>query len=86
MLPWEVPLITHGAEDQPPSMNCPECNTWNPEDKNVCWKCQTEMPKPPPPKPKRQTFGGMPIWVWVALALLFIVMNFGFCAAPPTGV
>ena len=67
-------------------MNCPECNTWNPEDKNVCWKCQTELPKPAPPKRKSTTWGGMPIWVWVALAALFVVMNFGFCAAPPAGV
>ena len=26
--------------------NCVNCGTWNPEDKNVCWRCQTELPKP----------------------------------------
>ena len=60
-------------------MDCPECGTWNPEDKDVCWRCQTELPRPTPPKPKRQTFGGLPIWMWAALAVLFIVMNFGSC-------
>lgn len=61
-------------------MNCPECNTWNPDDKDVCWRCQTPMPKAPPPKPKRQTYGGLPIWMWVALGVLFIGMNFfGSC-------
>lgn len=60
-------------------MDCPECGTWNPADKDVCWRCQTELPKPAEPKPKRQTFGGLPIWVWVALILLFVVMNFGGC-------
>jgi hypothetical protein len=60
-------------------MDCPECGTWNPDDKDVCWRCQTELPKPPPPKPKRQTFAGLPIWMWVALALLFVVFNFGSC-------
>ena len=65
-------------------MNCPECNTWNPDDKEVCWRCQSELPKPVEKKPKRQTFGGMPIWVWVALILLFVVMNLGLCM-PPAG-
>lgn len=60
-------------------MDCPECGTWNPDDKDVCWRCQTELPRPTPPKPKRKTFGGLPIWLWVALAFLFIIFNFGSC-------
>ncbi|MBV7330053.1 hypothetical protein KFU94_17770 [Chloroflexi bacterium TSY] len=62
-------------------MDCPNCNTWNPADKEVCWRCQTELPRPEPPKRKRQTFGGLPIWVWGALIVLFIIMNFGSCMA-----
>ena len=27
-------------------MDCPNCGTWNPEDKDVCWRCQTTMPRP----------------------------------------
>ena len=30
--------------------DCPNCGTWNPDDKLVCWRCQTELPKPQPKK------------------------------------
>ncbi len=33
-------------------MDCPKCGTWNPDDKDVCWRCQTELPKPLPEKKK----------------------------------
>ena len=60
-------------------MNFPNCNTWNPEDKEVCWRCQTELPKPQPKKPKRQNFAGLPIWVWIAFVLFFAVTSLGQC-------
>ncbi len=40
--------------------NCTNCGTWNPEDKTICWRCQTELPRPEPPKKKRQNFLGFP--------------------------
>ena len=49
-------------------MNCPNCNTWNPEDKTVCWRCQADLPKPKPPKKKRQ--GGFPTWTWALIVAL----------------
>lgn len=66
-------------------MDCRKCGTWNPDDKDFCWRCQTPLPRRPEPKPKRQTFGGLPVWMWVALGVLFIAMNFGSCMflAPP---
>jgi predicted amidophosphoribosyltransferase len=60
-------------------MNCPNCNTWNPDDKEVCWRCQHELPKVQPKKQRRQTFGGLPIWVWVAFLLFFVVTSLGQC-------
>ncbi len=67
--------------------DCTNCGTWNPEDKDFCWRCSTRLPTPVEPKPKRQTFAGLPIWVWVALAVLFVAMNFGSCMLinPPAG-
>jgi len=44
-------------------MNCPNCNTWNPEDKTVCWRCQADLPRPKPTKKRAQ--GGFPPWIWV---------------------
>jgi hypothetical protein len=67
-------------------MNCKNCGTWNPDDKDVCWRCQEPLPKPPPPKPKRTQFLGLPTWMWVAFIAFFGLMAFGQCmmvGAPP---
>ncbi len=54
---------------------CPQCGTWNPDDKNVCWRCQAPLPKPEPVKKKRSsaTFWGMPLWVWLVFLAFFLV-------------
>ena len=62
-------------------MNCVNCGTWNPEDKEVCWRCQTLLPIPEAPKPKAKTFGGLPAWAWIAIVVLFFAMNFASCSA-----
>jgi predicted nucleic acid-binding Zn ribbon protein len=64
-------------------MDCPNCGKWNPEDKNVCWRCQTPLPKPQPKKPRRTTFAGLPIWMWVALILFLLISTFGSCMTLP---
>lgn len=64
-------------------MNCPNCNTWNPDDKEVCWRCQTELPRPQPKKQKKQTVWGFPIWMWIALVLFFVMTFFGQCLFAP---
>ncbi len=69
-------------------MDCPKCGTWNPDDKDVCWRCQTELPKPLPEKKKtRQTFAGFPIWVWIAIVFFFAATSLGQCfiSQVPTG-
>ncbi len=54
-------------------MDCPKCGTWNPDDKQVCWRCQTEMPKPVEKKKRKPRYiMGLPIWSWVLLALMLI--------------
>jgi predicted nucleic acid-binding Zn ribbon protein len=64
-------------------MNCPQCGTWNPDDKRVCWRCQTELPKPVEKK-KRGTrvIFGLPVWAWVLVLVLFVVWFAGTCAGP----
>jgi len=61
--------------------DCPNCGTWNPDDKLVCWRCQTEMPIPTPEK-KPFRFLGMPFWTWLVLALLAIVWGLVTCVGP----
>jgi predicted nucleic acid-binding Zn ribbon protein len=66
-------------------MDCPNCGTWNPDDKDVCWRCQEELPRPKQEKKrKRVTFLGMPLWVWLAIGLFFVATSLGQCfLAPP---
>ena len=50
--------------------NCLKCGTWNPEDKNVCWRCQTELPKPVIKKKRGPVrVLGLSIWIWLAIVL-----------------
>lgn len=55
--------------------DCPNCDTWNPDDKQVCWRCQTELPKPVE-KMKKTTrrFAGLPLYFWVAMVFFVIMM------------
>ena len=54
--------------------DCPNCGTWNPEDKTVCWRCQTEMPKPQQKKEKKKMrILGLPWWMFLAV-IFFIIM------------
>lgn len=62
------------------AMNCPKCNTWNPEDKNYCWRCGGEMPKPVAKPPQRKaTFAGLPMWMWLMVALVLATLFLGQC-------
>lgn len=64
-------------------MDCPKCGTWNPDDKRVCWRCQTEMPKPVEKKKKQSAvFLGLPLWSWAMIGILFILLFAGQCLAP----
>ena len=64
-------------------MDCPKCGTWNPDDKMVCWRCQTPLPKPEPKKEKRRgrTFLGIPFWIYILIVLFVLVPWLGQCVA-----
>ncbi|NOX61455.1 MAG: hypothetical protein GXP42_05855 [Chloroflexi bacterium] len=65
-------------------MDCPNCGTWNPDDKKVCWRCQTPLPKPEPEvKKKPLTFFGVPVWMMVLIALFLFLPFFWQCAMLP---
>ena len=64
--------------------DCPNCGKWNPDDKDVCWRCQTELPRPVEKKKREpRRLGGFPMWFWVALAFFFAVTFLGQCFMPP---
>jgi len=61
--------------------DCPNCGTWNPDDKRVCWRCQAELPKPEPKKEPVRILG-MPVWTWVILVLMFAFWLLVTCVGP----
>jgi hypothetical protein len=64
-------------------MNCPKCGTWNPEDKRICWRCQSELPKPVEKKKRTpRVLLGLPVWAWAMLALMLIIWVAAQCAGP----
>jgi predicted nucleic acid-binding Zn ribbon protein len=61
-------------------MDCPKCKTWNPDDKNFCWRCSAELPKPVEKKVKKQrVFAGLPVWMWLVMALFIVTLFLGQC-------
>jgi predicted nucleic acid-binding Zn ribbon protein len=56
-------------------MNCPNCGTYNPEDRTVCWRCDKELPKPQPPKKKNPQATQVWLYVLVAVFLLFTILQ-----------
>ena len=55
--------------------DCLKCGTWNPEDKNVCWRCQAELPKPVVKKQRGPVrVLGLSIWIWLAMIFFVIMM------------
>jgi predicted nucleic acid-binding Zn ribbon protein len=64
-------------------MDCPKCGQWNPDDKRVCWRCDTELPRPVEKKVKKPTlFLGMPVWSWVLIVVMLVVLFAGQCLGP----
>jgi len=73
-------------------MDCPNCHTYNPEDRTVCWRCDKPLPKPEPAKKKNPA--GSQQWLYIIIAVMLILMLVNFCglprlaapAATPTGL
>jgi hypothetical protein len=61
-------------------VDCPNCHTYNPEDRTVCWRCDKPLPRPEPPKRKRQTTSRQ--WLYILLAIVLIFSLLQFCGSP----
>ncbi|NLG51107.1 MAG: hypothetical protein GX552_13450 [Chloroflexi bacterium] len=59
-------------------MDCPKCKTYNPEDRTVCWRCDTELPKPKPEK-KKDPQKTARLWMYGAFALFLLLSLLRMC-------
>jgi predicted nucleic acid-binding Zn ribbon protein len=59
-------------------MNCPNCGTYNPDDRTVCWRCDKELPKPKPQK-KRSAQQNAQVWLYVIVAVFLVLTLMQTC-------
>jgi predicted nucleic acid-binding Zn ribbon protein len=52
-------------------MDCPNCGVYNPEERQVCWRCNEELPKPKPKK-KREPID-MQRRMWIIIAVIIVI-------------
>ena len=63
-------------------MDCPNCGTWNPEDKIYCWRCQAELPKPEEKKKRKPlTVFGIPAWI-IVVGIIALMLPFFMQCGP----
>jgi predicted nucleic acid-binding Zn ribbon protein len=57
-------------------MDCPNCGVYNPEERQVCWRCDRELPKPKETKKRaRDPAQAMRrMWIIVAIALAIWIL------------
>ena len=64
-------------------MDCQKCGTWNPDDKQVCWRCQAVLPMPVEKKKKQPVvFMGLPLWSWIVVILMLVSVLGVQCLGP----
>jgi hypothetical protein len=63
-------------------MDCPECKTWNPDDKLRCWRCNATLPMPEPPR-KRHVNRQM--WIWIGFIVILVLSTLIRCAISSGG-
>jgi hypothetical protein len=59
-------------------MDCPKCKTYNPEDRDTCWRCDAPLPKPVETK-KRDPRAKNQIMMYVLIAALLLFSLLQMC-------
>jgi len=59
-------------------MECPNCGTYNPEGRDVCWRCDKPLPKLEPKK-KKDPQKSARTWLYVAVAVFIIITILQTC-------
>jgi len=57
-------------------MDCPKCGTYNPEEREKCWRCDEPLPKPEPKKKKNpQKSAQTMLYVLIAAFTVFTLLR-----------
>ncbi len=57
-------------------MDCPNCGVYNPEERDVCWRCDRPLPKPEEPRKRRagSWMAGRRMWLIIGIILLIWIL------------
>jgi len=54
-------------------MDCPNCGVYNPEERDICWRCDQALPKPEEPKSRKTD----PQWamrrMWIIIGIVLVI-------------
>lgn len=53
-------------------MDCPNCGVYNPDERQVCWRCDQDLPKPEKPKKPVDPAKRMR-QVWIIMAIVLVL-------------
>lgn len=59
-------------------MECPNCGTYNPNDRETCWRCDEQLPSPEP-KEERNPRKRAQTWLYVAIAVFLLITLLQMC-------
>ncbi len=57
-------------------MDCPNCGVYNPEERDICWRCDQELPRPEKKEKRRRgaPWTGRRMWLIIAVILLIWIL------------
>jgi len=55
-------------------MDCPNCGVYNPEERQVCWRCDKELPKPKERKKKTPFLTPFRMWLLLGIGLVLWIL------------
>mgnify|MGYP000914168720 CR=1 FL=1 len=61
-------------------MDCPNCQTYNPDERTVCWRCDKPLPKPEVKERKRP--GSSQHWLYLLIGIMLLMMLVNMCGLP----
>jgi hypothetical protein len=54
-------------------MDCPNCGVYNPEERNICWRCDQELPKPTPGKKRKNDPALAQRRMWIIVGVVLVI-------------
>jgi predicted nucleic acid-binding Zn ribbon protein len=54
-------------------MDCPNCGVYNPQGRQVCWRCDQELPKPVEPKKRTRDPDQARRRMWIIIGIILLI-------------